>query len=330
MFFYMKKSILLLLAGPVILLFNTGCSKSNDVPAAPPVVPPVNETDTTPSAKYDITKLDYTVLFEATPVVNKMLRQDYNELSGVAASKVNAGVLYVHDDNANSAIVITNQKGDDLGRIILDNTQTVNPEDISVGPGPDPTKSYIYLADIGDNNSNRSSIAVYRFPEPVISSPSAQTEIHITAADKIQLKYPSPVNAETILVDPLTKDVFIASKENSKATLYMAPYPQSTSTAITLKPVAKMPFDLLTSGDISPDGTEVLLRNKGQIWYWKRQAGQTITQTILNLPQKAPYSGNEHQGEGICFAVDGSGFITDTEIRDYPGTISNISFYKRK
>jgi hypothetical protein len=327
----MKKLIVLLFTGIGILFCYTGCSKSGDAPAGPVVDPPVVGADTIPSVKYDITKLDYTAIFETTPVVNAMKRQDYNELSGVASSQVNVGVLYAHDDNANSPIVITNQKGDDLGRIIIDNVQTINIEDIGVGPGPDPGKSYIYLADIGDNNANRSSIAVYRFAEPVINSPSAQTEIHITSVDKIQLTYPKgAVNAETVLVDPLTKDLLIVSKEKAGGTLYVASYPQSATAVTTLKALVKTPFDLLTSGDISSDGTELLLRNEDQIWYWKRQSGQSLTQVILSQAQRAPYAVNERQGEGICFVADGSGYITDTEIRDHPGTISTISFYKRK
>lgn len=328
----MKKLALLLCASWSMLM---ACSKSDSTSTDPIVVtpPPVNPVDTTPITKYDITQLSGTTIFESTPTVTPMLRQDYNELSGVAASQTYAGILYMHNDAKSSPVIITNAKGEDLGRIILDNIQTQNPEDISVGPGPVAGKNYIYLADIGDNKAARASVVVYRFQEPVISNPSSQTEIHISVADidKITVKYPGGAyNAETILVDPLTKDIAIASKETAKSMLYTAPYPQSTDTVILLRSVLKMPFDLLTSGDISPDGSEILLRNTGGTWYWKRQLGQSIAQALLGQPQKAPFTGTEHQGEGICFAADGSGYYTNTEIRDYPGAVSNISFYKRK
>lgn len=328
----MKKITLLALA---YCLLCVACSKSGSNPGDttnPPVVPPpVSPEDTTPTTKYDITQLGMTQLFESAPSITKMIRQDYNELSGVAGSSLNKGLLYMHNDGKNSPIIITSAKGEDLGRIVLDNVSTTNPEDISVGPGPDAGKTYIYFADIGDNKNSRATIVVYRVEEPVISNPTAQTEIHISNAAKITLKYPSySYNAETILVDPVTKDLFIASKETAKSTLYRAAYPQSTTTTINLEPVLKMPFDLLTSGDIAADGSAILLRNKGQVWYWKRTATQSIVQALLIAPDMAPYAGNEHQGEGICFAVDGSGYYTNTEIRDYPGAVSNISFYKKK
>lgn len=307
------------------------CSKSSDSGKDNPTTPEKpTPSENIPSTEYDITLLDYTTLFETQPVVNKIVRQDYNELSGIAASKINKGILYVHDDNKNMPIIITNTKGDDLGLILLDNAPTINPEDISVGPGPDPSKSYIYYADIGDNNTNRSSVNVYRLEEPVLTNPNPQTQIHLTP-ERIQLKYPTgSFNAETILVDPLTKDIYIATKESNRTTIYIAPYPQSTTSITTLKPIVKANFDLLTSGDVSPDGKEILLRNKGQIFYWQRDPQKTIAATILSKPFRAPYIGNEPQGEGVGFAADGSGYYTDTEIKSHPGRDSNISFYKRK
>ena len=311
-------------------LILSACSKKPDNPNGDGGYPPV-VTDTVPQTKYDITLLNEAGMFNATPELYAMQRQDYNELSGIAASQLNKGLLYVHDDyNGNRTVVITDAKGKDLGQIILDNVSTRNLEDIAVGPGPEAGKTYIYLADIGDNNAGRSSIAVYRFAEPVISNPGAATKIHITAVDKLEMSYPKAVNAETMLLDPQTRDIYIASKENSRSTLYLAAYPQSTTAVTALKPVLKTNFELLTSGDLSPDGTEILLRNKGQLFYWKRGNGQSLVQALLTAPLAAPYAGNERQGEGICFAADAGGYYTDTEIRDHPGAVSNISFYKRK
>lgn len=318
-------------------MISVACSKSDSKPGEttnpptdtiPVTPPPVG--DTTPSTKYDITQLGSTLLFEDKPAVTAMLRQDYNELSGVAASQLNKGLLYMHNDSKNAPVIITNAKGEDLGKIVLDGVSTTNPEDICVGPGPEAGKTYIYLADIGDNKYTRTSVTVLRFEEPVLSNPTAQTEIHISATAAIILKYPSySYNAEALLIDPATKDLFIVTKETSKATLFRAAYPQSTTTT-TLESVLKMPFDLITAGDVAADGSAVLLRNKGQIWYWKRSAGKTLVQTLLTAPEMAPYAGNEHQGEGICFGAAGEGFYTNTEIRDYAGAVSNISFYKRK
>lgn len=326
----MKKTSFLFGIGTALIMI--GCAKKHQSadPVDPVVDPPVLP-GSYPSTGYDITKLDYNNFFDQVPLVTTMKRQDYNELSGVAASILNPGILYMHDDGRNSPVIITNAAGEDLGMIILDGMSTLNPEDISVGPGPESGKTYIYYADIGDNKYSRSSVSIYRFEEPLLKTPSINTVIHVSSISKIELKYPTySYNAEALLVDPLTRDIYIASKEKSRSVIYRAAYPQSTSAVITLEPLLKTPFDLITSGDISVDGKEILLRNKGQIWYWLRNKDQNIADALKMAPQIAPYAGNEHQGEGVGFAVDGSGYYTNTEIRDYPGAVSAISFYKRK
>jgi hypothetical protein len=72
------------------------------------------------------------------------------------------------------------------------------------------------------------------------------------------------------------------------------------------------------------------LRGNQLIWYWKLPAGTNISAGLLTKPQVAPYANNEPQGEGVGFAADGSGYYTDTEVRDYPGKLATVSFYKRK
>ena len=42
-------------------------------------------------------------------------------------------------------------------------------EDIAVGPGPDASKSYVYVADIGDNEGQYQYKYIYRFEEPVLN-----------------------------------------------------------------------------------------------------------------------------------------------------------------
>lgn len=315
------------------LTVTTACSKNeantdhSEGDTTVIVQPPV----TVPAITYDITQLEYATQFETKPIVVAFQRQDYNELSGVCASQLNTGILYVHNDYRNAPIVITNAQGEDLGKIVLDGISSLDPEDISVGPGPIDGKTYIYLADIGDNKFTRSEIVIFRFEEPRLTNPGETTEIHVADVAKIVLKYPSgSFNAETFLLDPLSKDIFIATKEKGKSTIFKASWPQSLTATTTLEPVLKTTFDLLTAGDISADGKGILLRNKGQVWYWNRKIAATITATLQTAPQMAPYAGNEHQGEGIGFAADDSGYYTNTEIRDYPGAISNLSFYKRK
>ena len=285
-----------------------------------------------PKASYDPIGLDTTKLFNAIPVVNDLARTDLLEISGVAASRVNPGTLYIHNDSGNpNQVYLTNGNGDNQGTLTLTPVGNRDWEDIAVGPGPVPGKNYVYVGDIGDNNSKYPSVFIYRFAEPDLGGKTLPVSINIDSLDIIELKYPDgPRNAETLMVDPLTKDIYIASKESNISKIYVARYPQSTKAPTVMTPVVQVYMDKATAGDISADGTEILLRSNQLIWYWKLAAGTSVSAGLLTAPQVAPYANNEPQGEGICFAADDSGYYTDTEIRDHPGHLATISFYKRK
>jgi hypothetical protein len=314
------------------MLVTVSCKKSGSF------VTPVKDTTVVPKQvvfpkpSYSPTGLDTTKLFDNIPVVNDLSRKDLVEISGVAASRINPGILYIHNDSGNpNQIYLTDASGADRGTLTLTTVGNRDWEDIAVGPGPLAGVSYIYVGDIGDNASKYSSVFIYRFPESDLTGKSSPYIADITAVDIIELKYPNGLrNAETLMVDPTTKDIYIATKTSNISQIFVARYPQSLTSPTVMTPVAQLYFDKATAGDISPDGTEILLRSNQLIWYWKLPAGMSISAGLLTQPQVAPYFNNEPQGEGICFAADGSGYYTDTEVRDYPGKLATISFYKRK
>jgi len=305
---------------------NTVAPQKDTIASKPPVQ--VNF----PKITYNPIGLDTAKLFNAIPVVNDLARTDLLEISGVAASRINPGILYIHNDSGNAnQVYLTNGNGDNVGTLTLTPVGNRDWEDIAVGQGPAPGKNYVYIGDIGDNHSQYPSVLIYRFPEPDLTGKTLPVTMNIDSLDIIELKYPDgPRNAETLMVDPLTKDIYIASKESNISKVYVARYPQSTKVPTVMTPVVQLYMDKATAGDISPDDTEILLRNNGQIWYWKLPVGTSVSAGLLTAPQIAPYANNEPQGEGICFAADGSGYYTDTEIRDHPGHLATISFYKRK
>ncbi|WP_295799162.1 hypothetical protein [Mucilaginibacter sp.] len=315
-----------------LLLFLFSCKKGG--------IAGNNSSDTIPvktqpvvflTPTYDPLSLDTTTAFNSAPVVKNLSRTDLVEISGVAASRVNPGILYIHNDSGNlNQVYLTDGTGADKGTLNLVPVSNRDWEDIAVGPGPVGGKSYVYVADIGDNDSKYKSIFIYRFVEPDLAG-KIKPVLNIDTVDKIELKYPDgPRNAETLMVDPQTKDIYIASKESNTSKIYVAHYPQNTSAGTVMTPVVKLLFNKATGGDISPDGTEILLRSKELVWYWKLSDGTGISAGLLTKPDHAPYASNEPQGEGIGFAADGSGYFTTTEVRDYPGNPATISFYKRK
>lgn len=317
----------------LIVILSQFCSKSEalkaDLNGTSLVV--LQPPDSIKMGNYDLSLLERTTLFRDTPTVTILKRQDLLELSGLVCSRKYSGILYTHEDSGNyNEVYVTNTKGDDMGKIVLDGISNRDWEDLTCGPGPESSKSYLYVGEIGDNNAVYPTISVYRFPEPDLLSPSPQTIIHVVP-EVLKLTYPKgAVNAESFMLDPLNKDLYILTKQVAQSNLFVARYPQSTTSTTNLILLASFPFDLLTSADISTDGGEILVRSTGQIWYWKRLANETVLNAMLRKPMDAPYFRNEHQGEAVCFAADGSGYFTTSETKKFPGELVALSFYKRK
>jgi hypothetical protein len=251
------------------------------------------------------------------------------EASGLAASRKNPGVLWVHNDGGSPCVYAITPQGRYLGTYNLAGARVHNWEDIAIGPGPEPNVDYLYVGDIGDNSVRRKSVTVYRVAEPNVvrpidrqSSPQVdanQSPVVATISDfaTIEMVYPDgPRDAETLLVDPLTKDIYVISKEFI-GRVYRAAYPQSTSGKTTLEYVAKLPWGTATGGDISPDGQMIIVRNYFSASVWLRPPNGPLWRAFDNSECEVPLI-VESQGEAICFDANGAGYYTTSEHKHQP------------
>ncbi len=252
-----------------------------------------------------------------------------DEASGLADSRTIAGYLWTHEDAGSAAeLFLISHDGKDVRRYVPPGITNRDWEDIAVGGGPEKDVSYLYVADIGNNDANSvyDTHFIYRIPELKNLDESFSPE----KVARIRFRYPdgSP-DAETLLLDPVTNDLFIITKELENAWLYRLSYPQSTEETTTAELIGNVPSLLLaTGGDISADGQEVLVRNYTNIYYWKRKAGETIGQTLLREATKpVPYA-LEPQGEAVCFDREMKGYFTFSERRTATGVA--LQYFRRK
>ncbi|HSW02117.1 MAG TPA: hypothetical protein VLI39_18270 [Sedimentisphaerales bacterium] len=241
------------------------------------------------------------------------------EASGIVASRQNPGVLWVHNDSGDSArIFAINEKGEFLGTCEIAGATARDWEDIAVGPGPYPNRQYLYIGDIGDNRGKYPDVTVYRVAEPKVDPTSPSGRMTIGPADAIRFTYPGgPRDAETLLVDPLTRDLYILSKREFFSKVYQAPYPQSTTERTELKQVAALPWGFAVAGDVSPDGRRVIIRGMFNASLWDRAPGQPLWQAFAGRQTPLPLM-QERQGEGICFDARGTGYFTIGEMERPP------------
>lgn len=240
------------------------------------------------------------------------------EASGVAASRIQPGVLYTHNDSASvPTIVAISTEGNHLATFPLAGFPSGDFEDIAVGPGPAPELSYIYLGDIGDNRINRSSIIVYRVPEPWVDLKWAANPISVNpgGVESFQLQYPDqPHDAETLLVDPIDRQLFVLTKESGTCQIYRISLDALLSGEINvLEWVGRFPFHQASGGDISADGRQIVIRQEDFARWWDRPEGMPVEQAFQDgMTAFAPVVGRptEPNGEAAGFSTDGNGYFT--------------------
>jgi hypothetical protein len=265
--------------------------------------------------KYDV-RIDPRVidtLYSQPITAGKIDNRTIDEASGLAASWQHPNLLYTHNDSGGDPFVfMIDHKGKDIGTIKLSGVKNRDWEDIAIGPGSNPGSSYIYVGEIGDNQGKYPSISLFRFPEPTELS----KDMEITP-DVIELTYPDgPKDAETLMIDPLSGDIFILSKRDSSNTLYTlhAEKLRTGEKNFELEKVRKLPITMSVAGDISKDGRHIVIKNYWVVYYWPRMPSESIGQALAKDPILLPYK-PEPQGEAISFLPDASSYFTLSEKR---------------
>jgi hypothetical protein len=237
------------------------------------------------------------------------------EVSGVAASRVNPDVLWVHNDGPSRRIFALSATGELVATVTHD-VAVSDVEDIAIGPGPIPGQDYLYLGDIGDNDERRRDVRIIRIPEPRVNGEPGQ-QLPAEEAEVFRLVYPDGAHdAETLLVDPLTGELVVVTKERRSSRLYRAalslPEPEKT---FRLQATGKLNLDQVSAGAVSYDGKRVILRRENRGWMWDRAAGESIAAALTRQPTSVAVLGERQNdnGEAVSFDASGQHYFTISE-----------------
>ena len=236
---------------------------------------------------------DSTLLF-------KFADTQIDESSGVGTSSYGDGIVYTHNDSGDTArFFAVNSSGATVAIYTLKGATAHDWEDMETGTDASG-KPVLYFGDIGDNSAKRTEIDVYQVPEP--RGPSASVPWL-----RYRLAYPDGRhNAETLMVDPHTHRIFVASKAAiGDGLLYEAPAALSTTAINKLAivvPQRTVPM-LTTAGDISPDGKLMVL-----LTYFAAYWSVGVNGELHEFPVT-----EQKQDEAIAFARDGKSVLVGSE-----------------
>jgi hypothetical protein len=242
-----------------------------------------------------------------------------DEISGVAASIRWPGVLWVHDDSGGAASVdAIDEAGHRLGTYALTGAEAFDWEDIA------SAKGQLYVADIGDNGRQRKDPRVFRVAEP--STRPAGAGGALGPVDVLHLAYPDgPADAEALLVDPTSGDLYVLTKDIGSSRVLRAPASSLVAGArVPMEEVARftlplprstalgLPGILVTGADVAPDGSVVLVRTYRSVLAFARPKGAPLVAAFEHRPCEAPQV-EEAQGEAVGFVDGGRGYVTISE-----------------
>jgi hypothetical protein len=269
---------------------------------------------------------DSAIFFKGKPLA-ELTERKLQEVSGLAASARNNGFLWTHNDSGNPAeIYLVDEQLQIRLTCKLHGVKNRDWEEIAVGPGPDKNKSYLYVADIGDNNARHNLKYVYRFEEPVLSA-ARGAQIIVRRFDTIVFQLEDgKKDTEAIMVHPKTKNLYVLSKRERPVYLYELKFPFSLKDTLTAKKMLSIPLTQIVSAAISRDGNEILMKNYDHIYYWETQ-GKSLPEVLKKEPHLLKYT-EEPQGEAIAFNVSGTGFYTLSE--KLQGEKTFLYFYQKK
>src|SRR5688572_6760057 len=159
--------------------------------------------------------------FEPGVIQGELENNVLKEASGLAGSTGNPDLLWVHNDGGDEArIFLIDEHAHIKATIRFDSIKNRDWEDITVGPGPAEGKNYVYVGDIGDNKADHKYKFIYRTEEPVADW-SKTPDTTLAKVDIIKFQLPDQLrDSESMMIDPLTRDIYILSKREEKVNLY--------------------------------------------------------------------------------------------------------------
>ena len=293
-------SLTLLACSPVVYSLS-----EEFVPERAPVVPA--EGELVPMEDIALTDVGTCEEWAAPVRTGSLADPTLDEVSGLAASHVNPGVLWVQEDSGNpNWITAIDASGEVLATVVLDDVDNVDWEDLAIGACPEGT--CLWVADTGDNEGRRNDVRLLRFAEPVLDVGTARV-LHVVP-EVLPLRYPKgPQDAEALVVTQDGRAWLLTKRRDLRAEVYA---------------VTEGSDRLTWSGEVATDGegdaaddaraTGATVRADGRLLLrtdartWSLQLDPVAFSADAEPARVEVPSAAQADVEAVAWAVDGRGY----------------------
>ncbi len=231
-----------------------------------------------------------------------------NNLKEISAIETlpDSDLLWVIEDAGNDNHVYgLDKKGTIKKEIVIQNSENEDWEDLT-----SDEDGNLYIGDFGNNSGKRDHFTIYKINHPENSSNEAK-------AERIDFTLPENMKSKDFEGFFVYKDFFyLFSKESKKNVLLKVPNVVGSHTAeLVIEFNLKGKNNLITSADISEDGTTIILLNHDKVWKLTDYDSDSFFQGSI---QELPFNYSS-QMEGVCFKSSNRIYITD----EYNGNLGS-------
>ena len=265
-------------------------------------------------------------VYQAGLIANPAL----SEASGMVCSRREADLLWVVNDAGNPMVLFAvKTDGGDHGRVAVEGARNTDWEDLAIFEREG--KSYILIADVGDNHADRETGHIYVVKEPV-----RQTTGNFPATIAVEWHFrfcyeDGPRNCESVAVDSRTGEIVLLTKRITSPQIYTLPLNPSARAIVMARHVGEVPgMPLLTARDVitklcdgvwpsQPTALDIRRDNRLAVvltykdaYLFPRAAEETWATALAREPWRIRLPKLEKQ-ETACFSSDGRTIYVSTE-----------------
>lgn len=271
-----------------------------------------------------------------TQIAGLMIDRDLDEISGIAASRREDGVLWAIDDSGKPAnLYAISHRGTRLGTFKIEGVKKTDWEDIaSFELDGQP---YLLIADTGDNGGIRKTLSLHVVEEPQ----DIEAGGTLKPAWSIQFRWPDGArDCEAVAVDAVRNEVLLITKKRQPPQLYTLPLraddgkkvpkTQTAKLAGTLAGVPQAKADerrdnpsmarlrsQVTAAGINPQRDAIAMMTYANLLVYPREASDTWAQAVARPPLVVRMS-LLPQPEAVTFSRGGKGIYATGEFSPAP------------
>jgi hypothetical protein len=290
-----------------------------------------------------------------TTQAGTIVSPDIDEASGLAISRLNDKVLWVHNDSGDSArLFAIDSSGNQLATVNVEGVKSIDWEDIASFTLHN--QPYLLIADIGDNQAQRSQYQLHLIKEPDLSQLHGKNVLSVKPSWSITFTYGDGAHdSESVAVDVVKQKILLLTKRDKLPILYELPLidpalgqAESNNSAHNfvanssvqkfnqqakiLGEIAPLPTEMLdytsiytwagfagkpTAMDISADGLSAVVLTYTHVFYFTQSQPGDWSTLFATAPQEIALPAIK-QAEAVGFSQDGNSIFITSEMSPAP------------